>query len=107
MFTEQQVFTIKQKHKASLQTKKIFKSFFSLKKTRMIAVQITPFNQKFLQSGFKGDSEVKLRFFLSFNGLPYGINKVTLEKKKKIGMVGPIDNGPSTNYRVVYLTGTA
>ena len=43
------------------QTKNLqnLKNFY--KKTHIIAVQITPFNHKFLQSVFKWDSEVKLR----------------------------------------------
>jgi hypothetical protein len=35
-----------------------------------------------------------------------GLTKLTVEKKEKKYMSGPVDNGPSTNYRVVYLTGT-
>jgi hypothetical protein len=35
-----------------------------------------------------------------------GLTKLKVENKEKNDMVGPVDNGPSTNYRVVYLTGT-
>ena len=35
-----------------------------------------------------------------------GLTKLKVENKEKNDMVGPVDNRPSTNYRVVYLTGT-
>ena len=80
-----------------------------LNKTRWIAVQITSIDLKISPIRFQGRFRSKVKiFFYGFTGprLPYGINKAYSREERKKYMSGPVDNGPSTNYRVIYLTGT-